>query len=232
MRIEKGSGMEHTRAQEEPEELHGDRADVVVWRPRVVTNARCAHDAPSSSNQNARSQPSSRAYSRSCRSFSPSFSSIIRYAVHSISCSARIVSSVIPPPPPPPTLPTASAPTVHPTRARSRPSCTNRLCSSAASFGAVVACGPRRRTSAAVSNLVAKTREWKDGFIVLEREAYMRLLTSISVDSSRGGPICSLVTTKNAMLSSTSCGIESKEVGIPRCLCGGDNDDVDGNGDR
>ena len=39
VRIEKGSGMEHTRAQEEPEELHGDRADVVVWRPRVVTNS-------------------------------------------------------------------------------------------------------------------------------------------------------------------------------------------------
>ena len=71
-------------------------------------------------------------------------------------------------------------------------------------------------------------REWKDGFIVLEREAYMRLLTSISVDSSRGGPICSLVTTKNAMLSSTSCGIESKGVGIPRCTVdGGNSDDVD-----
>jgi len=39
--------------------------------------ASCAHDAPSSANQNRRSQPSSSAYSRSCRSFFPSFSSII-----------------------------------------------------------------------------------------------------------------------------------------------------------
>ena len=178
----------------------------------------CAHDAPSSANQKLRSQRSSRAYSRSCRSFFPSFSSIMRYAVQSISCNALIPSSVNPPPVPVPVPPPASAAnvsTVLPTCAFNRPSCTHLLLSSAASFGALVAGpGPSRRTSAAVSNLAAKMRAWKCGLDVLERTACRRRLTSRSGISSRGGPSGSLVTANSAMFSRSSCGIVSNGVRI------------------
>src|SRR6266852_5668867 len=68
-----------------------------------------ANDAPSSANQNARNQSSKCAYSRNCRSFFPSFSSIITYAVQSISCNALIPSSVIPSPSPSPSPPPPSS---------------------------------------------------------------------------------------------------------------------------
>jgi hypothetical protein len=175
-----------------------------------------ANDAPFSANQNARSQSSKCAYSRNCRSFFPSFSSIITYPVQSISCNALIPSSVISSPPPPPpsefffffllllfllllspllvVVVSVNSPTVHPTLARNLASCTHLLRNSAANFRAVAAPEPSLRTSAAVSNLHEKMREWRCGFDALERAAFSRRLTSRSGASSLGGPTGLLAT--------------------------------------